>query len=602
MHLPSKETILGLYLMTNPVGTPVKKASATEMLTEFQAGKLEVNAAVLIGGKTWTPGQALVDALFPEDMKPGNTVLDKKKMESLLYTTARKYPKKIGDIVTRIKDLGNHYVTHVGFSLSLGDLTVDRKQRDRIMAEAAKKVKKSGFDVAYAEASEKVNETVRSNKDSRAVIGSITSGAFGKAEGVVQMLGAPVAVTDQKGRTIPIPIGRSYVEGLDIGSYWATLPGARRGMVQKGLGTQEIGALSKRLLNTTVSTVVSEHDCGTHRGLTMAVDSRDALDRVIADGTYRGRIVTPDLVRDLKGRGVMTLIVRSPLTCESVRGICAGCYGTLESGQLPSVGYNVGVLAGHAVSEPATQLMLKQFHTQGVMGQKTIGFDRIEQLLEMPDNVQGSATLAKTTGKVTDIRPSAAGGWFVDIGAAEHYIPKERGLSVKKGEAVRAGQRLSTTGVIKPQELLGATGDIHKVRDQLINDLNEEFRAGGVQVKRKLFETIIKPMTDRAEVTDAGDGEEHGIFRGEIVSVNHMDSLNKEIKKAKGRPIRYTPTLLPVGMAPFHGDDFIGKLMFERPHETLIAAPAIGAVADIKAGHPITQYTFGKYVVGGKRG
>jgi DNA-directed RNA polymerase subunit beta' len=600
MHLPSAETSLGIYLMTFPKGTPVKAASVKDMLSLLQQKKIKINTPVVIAGKTWTAGQALVNDLFPAGMKPGSGVLDRKTAESLLYETARKHPKEIGDIVSKIKDLGNYYVTDIGFSVGLADLLIDRKERDKILKEATRKTGTVGFDVAHAEALGKITKLVKGTENNRFVIGSMTSGAFGKSGGVGQMLGAPVAVTDHKGRTIQVQIPRSYAEGQDIASYWAALPGARRGMVQKGLGTQEVGALSKRLLNTTVNVIISEADCGTTDGIVLPIESREATDRVIAEGPNRGKIVDPAIVRALKGRGAKTIKVRSPLKCRAVKGICARCFGLMENGQFPPVGYHIGVLAGQAVSEPATQTMLRQFHTQGVVGQKTVGFDRIEQLFEMPDNVKGSAPLAKLTGKVTDVRPSAAGGWFVDIGAAEHFIPKELGLAVKKGETVRAGQRLSQGGIIKPQELLATTGDIHKVREQIINDLDEQFQSGGIRVKRRLFETVVKPMTDRAEVTDAGDGEKYGIYRGEVVSVNQIEEVNKKIRKAKGVPIKFMPTLLSIGVAPYHGDDFIGKLMFERLHETLIAAPAIGSSVDIKTGHPITKFVFGKYVVGAK--
>ena len=601
VHLPSKEAILGLYLMTKPEGEPLKASSVQDLLIRFQKNEFESNVPVVVAGKTWTAGQLLINDLFPADSKPGNVVFDKKMMESHLYSVAKKHPKEIGEIISKIKDLGNKYVTRIGFSLGLDDLRIDRPARDKIMREALTKTKTIGFDAAHAEASAKITDLVKSYKGNRAVIGSVSSGAYGKSEGVVQMLGAPVAVTDQKGRTVHVQVPRSYAEGQDITSYWASLPGARRGMVQKGLGTQDSGALAKRLLNTTVSSIISESDCGTTEGLALPTESRDSLDRVIASGPYKGRTVDPSLVRSLIGKGVKTIMVRSPLKCRSVRGICSKCFGLMENGQFPPVGYHIGVLAGQAVSEPATQMMLRQFHTQGVIGQKAVGFARIEQLLEMPDNVKGSAPLSKVTGKVTGVKPSAAGGWFVDIGAAEHFVPKELGLAVKKGDQVTAGQRLSTGGVIKPQELLATTNDIHRVREQLVNDLDQEYKAGNIRIKRNLFETIVKPMTDRAEVQDAGDGEKYGIYRGEIESVNRIEQLNTLIRKAKGRPIRYTPTLLSIGVAPYHNEDFIGKLMFERLHETLIAAPATGEKADVKGGHPITQYTFGRYVVGGKR-
>jgi nucleoside diphosphate kinase len=101
-------------------------------------------------------------------------------------------------------------------------------------------------------------------------------------------------------------------------------------------------------------------------------------------------------------------------------------------------------------------------------------------------------------------------------------------------------------------------------------------------------------MTDRAEVLDAGAGEQFGIFKGDVVGTNRIDEVNKKIKKKGGRLIEYKPTLLSIRVSPYHSKDFVGKLMFERLHETIAAAPRIGATADTRTGHPITQYVFGR--------
>ncbi len=404
-----------------------------------------------------------------------------------------------------------------------------------------------------------------------------------------------MAVTDHKGKVIPVAIGRSFAEGHDISSFWATIPGARKGLADKGLKTADTGALGKKLINTTIEEVVSMSDCLTTSGIVMPVISREALDRVVAEGPYRGRVVSPALVRTMKGRRVKQIRVRSPVMCQAQGGTCAKCFGLLENGQFPPIGYHLGVLAGQSISEPLTQLTLRAFHTGGAIGSKSVGFDRVKQILEMPENVPGKATLAQTSGMVTGVNPSAAGGWFVDIDSTEHFIPLETGLGVKRGLKVRAGQRLSKTGVIKPQDLLAATGDINLVRNKMIDDLSDEFSAGGVRIKRKIFETVVRPMTSRAEITDAGDGEKFNVYRGDVLPVNRLDEFNKKIRARGGRPILYNPTLLSIRVAPYHSGDFVGKLMFERPHETIIAAPALGSTADIRSGHPITQYAFGEH-------
>ena len=593
MHAPSKEAVLGIYLMTKPKGQQVSASTIDDMLTKFQRKEIKVNTPVKIGSKIWTPGQALINDALPLDSKIDNVTVDKGMLNRLLYEVSKKHPKRAGQIISKMKDLGNHYVTEVGFSVSLNDLVFDYNKRDKVLAKAAVSAKREGFDVAYSNAVGQLQDLVGQDKKNRFVEAHMTSGAFGKGNEITQLVASPVAVTDHKGKIIPVSIDRSYAEGHDISSFWATLPGARKGLADKGLKTADTGALGKKLVNTTIEEVVSMSDCMTTSGIDLPVESREALDRVVAEGPHRGRTVSPDLVKALKGRGVNNIKVRSPVTCQAVKGCCSKCFGLLENGQFPSVGYHLGVLAGQAISEPLTQLTLRAFHTGGAIGNKSVGFDRVKQILEMPENVPGKATIAQNSGIVTDVKSSAAGGWFVDIGSTDHFVPLELGIAVKKGQKVEAGQLLSKSGVIKPQDLLAATGDIGRVRNQMIDDLSGELSAGGVRIKRRLIETAIRPMTTRAEVTDAGDGEKYGVFRGDVISVNRIDELNKLI--GRGRKIEYNPTLISIRVAPYHSGDFIGKLMFERPHETIMAAPALGATADIRSGHPITQYAFGTY-------
>jgi DNA-directed RNA polymerase subunit beta' len=594
VHTPSKEYVLGLYLMTLPKGKKVKASSQADMMGQFQKGKIKVNTSVVISGKIWTPGQALINQVFPQGIRPGNKVVDKKEMNRLLNEAAKSHPKEAGNIINKLKDLGAHYVTAIGFSVGLDDLEFDYTKRDKILADAKKKAKKVGFDKAYQEAFERIGKEVRKKGKNRFVIGNIDSGAFGKADMVAQMIATPVAVRDHKNEVIKVPIKRSFAEGHNITSYWATTPGARKGLIEKGLGTAETGALSKRLINTTIQQTISVNDCGTSEGILLQIESRDALDRVVASGPYKGRVLSSVLARKIKSRRIRNILVRSPLKCRAQRGICAKCFGLLENGQFPPIGYHVGVLAGQAISEPMTQLMLRTFHTGGAMSRKMVGFDRVRQLMEMPENVPGKATIAMVSGSVSSIKRAAGGGWIVKIGDVDHFIPKERGLAVKRGDRVLAGKQISKTGVVKPQDLLAATDDISAVRSRMVKDFEEEFSQGGVRIKRKLFETIVRPMTDRAEVLDAGAGEQFGIFKGDVISTNRIEEMNKKIKKKGGRLIEYKSTLLSIRVAPYHSKDFVGKLMFERLHETIAAAPRIGATADTRTGHPITQYVFGR--------
>ena len=598
IHSPSMEMVLGIYLMTTPKGAAVVKVSSeNEVIQMHKAGRIKVDQAVMVGGQRVCAGQIILNQAFPVGFKPGNLPVDKSTLMKLLHGLARKKPGVAGQVISKIKDLGNKYVTEVGWSFDLGDLDFPAKERDAILAKAKKSAKKVGFSQAYSTGAQEMESAVKSKVDNRMVIGGPLSGAFGKTNMITQMVASPVAVTDHEGKVIEVPIEKSFSEGMDMGSFWALIPGARRGLMDRTLSTADTGAFGKSLIAATVDTTISMIDCGTMLGIEMVITDPDALDRVVASGSYRGKITTPQLVRNLKARGTSKIKVRSPLRCEAHRGVCAKCFGPLENGNLPNIGYHIGTLAGQTISEPATQLTMKTFHTGGAIGGASLGYSRLKQILEMPTNVKGRAILAMQPGKVNSIETSAAGGWNVTVDNMRHFVPKEVGLGVKKRQTVVAGQMLSAGGAVKPQDILAATNSIQDVQTKMISDMSKVFTDAGVRVKRKIFEIAIHPLTTRAQVDDSGDADMmFGVHQGDVMSVNRIEQMNKDLRKKSKQPIEFTPTLMSIRKAPQYANDFIGQLVAEKPHQTLKAAPGLGAVSNIgPSGHPIATYAFGKY-------
>lgn len=584
VHTPSMETVLGLYLMSNPKGVPRPAGADIAVLKEYTAKRAKINDAFKVGKRITCPGQVLVNRILPAEFRFEGP-MTKKQMVETIEAIAKKHPKKAPDIINKLKDLGNHYVTEVGFSVSLRDLEIDNVKRDAILLKAERRGRSVGFETASKEALEEIGQLIHSNGANRFVELSTGSGALGgKAGSVNRMLASPVAVTDHRGQAIPVQIKKSYAEGHDMGSYWATLPGARKGMMDKGLATADTGYLTKRLVQSNIDVVVTEPDCRTMEGVWMTADDPDILDRVGAQGAFRNQTITSDVARKLKGRRIM---VRSPLKCRAKSGLCQKCFGLSEKGQFYPVGFHLGILAAQTIGEPSTQLALRTFHTGGALGgQSGEGFPRVDQIFSLPDNVKNKAVLAMAAGSVTRIDRASAGGWTVWVGEHEHYIPQELGLDVRRGQTVRAGQKLSKGGVLRPQDLLSATGSVDQVRDAMIGELDANFRSSGVKIKRRIFETAIRPLTSWARVTDAGDGVRHGIHQGDVVQVNRLDELNKKLKKK----IEFETQLVGVAKVPHLGDDFIGRLMHDRIMDTLKDAPALGLNANMGPnGHPVTQ-------------
>ena len=248
------------------------------------------------------------------------------------------------------------------------------------------------------------------------------------------MIAAPMLVQDAKNNTLPTPITRSYSEGLDFGDYWLAQHGARKGTLQRVLGTEAPGTLSKDISNTTISTLIVSPDCKTSQGILMDPGHKDIHDRFISrpipegwNNLKEGTLLTPEVTAKLKNSKIDKVLVRSPLKCQHGNGLCAKCFGLNGSGTLHDVGTNIGILAGAGSLNllcrwPWTHSIQEVLLPDVVRSLSTVS--RLRQLLLMTNKLKNSATLARVTGKVTDIKKDAVGGVDVFVGNEHHYVPK----------------------------------------------------------------------------------------------------------------------------------------------------------------------------------
>ena len=218
----------------------------------------------------------------------------------------------------------------------------------------------------------------------------VNSGARGNMMQISQIAGMRGLVANPKGEIIPRPIKANFREGLSVLEYFISTHGARKGLADTALRTADSGYLTRRLVDVSQDVIIREEDCGTERG--MSADRHRAR--------RQGRPVTPTwrpactpvagrrrgrrrrhadaqagadlgdvLIAQLVDAGVSEVKVRCVLTCESLLGTCATCYGrSLASGKLVDVGEAVGIIAAQSIGEPGTQLTMRTFHTGGVAG------------------------------------------------------------------------------------------------------------------------------------------------------------------------------------------------------------------------------------------
>ena len=642
MAKPSQESMMGLYKLTEvDKKTNFKFTSAADAARAVKDGKIGMSDLVSIGNldgdvfgdlfkkvgaaplKT-TVGRVMLYQALPESVRDQRILTDhdylfnKSNLYGLLTDVAKKSPKDFGTVSDRLKDIGNEYAT--GMSIGLDDFLSDYEHRDAIMRDAGKREalirskisnpvkRKDEIVKIYVDAADKIHNAAKKKADSskNRMYDWVRSGARGSWSQYKQMTVAPMLVADSRGSPVPIPIPKAYSEGLDIGSYFASMHGARLGTIGRVQGTREPGRMSKQLINTTMNQMVVSNDCGTSKGVVLPIDNRDILDRfTVRDidlgskaGKDKGKIpagslVTPDMLSRLKNNKVNKIEVRSPLKCAHGTGLCAKCYGLNEEGKLHSLGSNVGVLAAHALGEPATQLAMNAFHTGGIVGAKgttaASTFNRLEQLLNVPKTLSGSATLADVEGKVSSIGKDPAGGWRVRIGEAEHYVPASRSVLVSKGDEVRKGDAISD-GIKNPREMLART-NMSAVQQYLTDEIWNAYKDEG-PIRRRNVETFVRAMTNLSTVKDPGDHD--ALMAGDHAPTSEIVAHNRNLKAGQ-RPIHHEPTLQGINMLPLElQTDWIARLQSRELKNTVLDAAAEGWKSALHSTHPIPAMAYGK--------
>jgi DNA-directed RNA polymerase beta subunit len=464
-------------------------------------------------------GRAEINNLIPAKYHV-NTQLTSKGAAELYDRIAKDLPHQFPNIVHAMKQLGDKHAYEVGFTASVADLAVDTKARDAIFKhgdqDAAKLrlAHKPGLerDNKIAAIYEKAaQDSYKGIKEQMKNSGSsfyhmIASGARGKDNQLMQMVSAPGIVMDAKDRKVPVPLNKSYAEGITTSDYFMASYGVRKGMMDRSLQTEKPGAANKDIMAVAGDHVVSENDCGTKRGVELPITSPDVYDRFLSHdqhGHKRNEPVTPQLISELGKKHVKTINVRTPLRCLAPKGLCSHCFGIDEHGHLPQIGDNIGAKAGQTMTEPMTQFVMKTFHTGGVSsGAPTSkGFERVSQLLNMPKYVSGQAALSEVSGKVSKISKTPAGGFDIHVGDQIHTARPGVTPSVSVGDSVHKGDKL-TDGVIKPQELLRHKGML-AAQNYIVDELKDTYSQQGVPMQRKIFETVIRAATNNTRVVEA---------------------------------------------------------------------------------------------------
>ena len=363
-----------------------------------------------------TVGRVLFNEVVPEAAGYINEVLTKKSLRGIIGGILKVTDiPTTGNFLDEIKNMGYKFAFQGGLSFSLGDIIIP-EEKSTMIAEANNEVDGivMNYNMGMLTQKERYNQVIdiwgrtnnqltelsmkRLREDQQgfnSVYMMLDSGARGSKEQIRQLTGMrglmakPKKSTAGGGEIIENPILSNFKEGLSILEYFISTHGARKGLADTALKTADAGYLTRRLVDVSQDVIINEHDCGTLRGLDVTplkkndeiveslsdrIEGRVALQDVFHPLNEdllvgAGEVITSQTANTIEASGLDVVQVRSALTCESQRGICAKCYGqSLSTLNNVQIGEAVGVIAAQSIGEPGTQLTLRTFHVGGVAG------------------------------------------------------------------------------------------------------------------------------------------------------------------------------------------------------------------------------------------
>ncbi len=363
-----------------------------------------------------TVGRVILNDNLPAGMPFVNGLLRKKGLQGLVqYGYLRFGIEQTVEMLDAIKDLGFRYATRAGISIGIDDLIVP-EVKERMVADAHKAVlevenqyqdgaitngeRYNKVIAIWSSVTEKVADAMFNEMEKQDQEGiefnpiyiMADSGARGSKQQIRQLAGMRGLMARPSGEIIENPITSNFREGLTVLQYFISTHGARKGLADTALKTADSGYLTRRLVDVSQDVIISEHDCGTVDG----IDIRPIIESGEVIEPLRDRIVgrvSLDDVKDpfggqnivkandeiseetanaIQAAGLERVRIRSVLTCESHRGVCALCYGRdLATGKLVEMGLAVGVIAAQSIGEPGTQLTMRTFHIGGTASHTT---------------------------------------------------------------------------------------------------------------------------------------------------------------------------------------------------------------------------------------
>ncbi len=443
--VPTQDIVLGCYYLTKvkdgDKGEGMSFSSSDEVIIAYNNKVVGLHARikVRIDGilVESTVGRVIFNSIVPKEMGFFNQLLIKKTFGGFIGQMFIKMGNKVtAKFLDDLKDIGFRYATAGGLSISYTDMIIP-EEKISLITKANKKVEGilNEHEVGVITDAERYNKIIdvwthTTNDVARALMEKIRvhnqgfnslhmmvdSGARGSQEQVRQLAGMrglmmkpQKSLTGQAGEIIENPIVANFKEGLSVLEYFISTHGARKGLADTALKTADAGYLTRRLVDVAQDVIISEIDCGTILGIEIKAlkdveQEREPLQeritgRVAQTDIYHprtddliieaGETITEEIAEKIEDANIDSVYIRTVLTCESKRGVCAKCYGrNLTTGKIVEIGEAVGIIAAQSIGEPGTQLTLRTFHLGGTSS-------RIASQSQVETNVEGTVRFEK---------------------------------------------------------------------------------------------------------------------------------------------------------------------------------------------------------------
>jgi DNA-directed RNA polymerase subunit beta' len=558
---------------------------------------------------------ALGDEYDPDSYEFVNTPLKKRDMATVIESLVDVHgPYATALVLDAFKDLGFHFATQAGITISKNDVVIPPDKDDileRYEGEVAEiqdqydmglitqDERRVAVTDKWQAATDEVGEAMQRNLDRlNPIFMMANSGARGSFKQIRQLAGMRGLMANPKGEIIERPIKANFMEGLTVLEYFISTHGARKGLADTALRTADSGYLTRRLVDVAQDVIVREEDCGTDEFIEMPLIADDGSVNGQLEGRYaaqdfstkrgralleKGELITPAHIDDLVeayGDEQVGIPVRSVLKCQA-EGVCQRCYGVAPAtGKVVAIGDAVGIIAAQSIGEPGTQLTLRTFHTGGVAGADiTHGLPRVVELFEAR-KPKGLAELATVEGTVSveDIEKGLR--VVVTDGEGEEHsysFPRRTRLLVEKGQKVKPGDQLNE-GSIYPHDILGWGGaDALERRTAtevyLVREVQKVYKSQGVDINDKHVEVIVRQMMKKVRVDQKGDTT---YLPGQFVDRNELLQVNADLKKEKQEQAEYEEIILGITKASLATDSFLSAASFQETTKVLTDAALEG--------------------------